>query len=203
MIKVIDYGLGNIRAFVNIYESLNIPVMTVSRPDQLTPEDKFILPGVGTFDSAMKRLEKSGMIEVLNELVLSKGCPILGVCVGMQIMGAKSDEGELGGLNWIPGIVRKISTTNLKRLPQLPHLGWNSVTPYNGDCIFKNIASERFYFLHSYQFEPENTTNALAYTNYGSNFVSSIRKSNIYGVQFHPEKSHDSGVHLLKNFAEL
>ncbi|KRH96861.1 imidazole glycerol phosphate synthase subunit HisH [Cylindrospermopsis sp. CR12] len=197
-ISLVNYGLGNIKAFINIYQKLSIPVKVVSNPDELWGAEKILLPGVGSFDWAMTLLNNSGLRAVLDELVLNKKTPILGVCVGMQIMARQSDEGELRGLEWLDAEVNIF-----KHKTQLPHMGWNQVSPKGEVDLFKNITSPRFYFLHSYYVDPASSTISVASTDYEGIFTSVVSHDNIWGVQFHPEKSHHCGVQLLKNFAEL
>lgn len=204
MIVIIDYGLGNVLAFANTYRRLNIPVKVATTAADLNDVQKIILPGVGAFDLAMDLFQQSGMRETVEELVLDKGVPIIGVCVGMQMMAGSSDEGSSPGLGWIPGSVKRF---DLRAKPVdllLPHMGWNDVTPLQSGGLFKGLERDaRFYFLHSYYFECDVLQHRLALTNYGSDFSSSVKRNNIYGVQFHPEKSHHFGTQLLKNFAEL
>ncbi len=211
MIGIVDYGLGNVRAFSNIYKRLNIECAVVSSPDDLRKVGKIILPGVGSFDSAMRRLEASGFRKVLDLLVLKKCIPVLGVCVGMQVMAEGSQEGKLEGLGWIGGEVRSFNEkvrpganeAVYRRLP-LPHMGWNDIVPCKQDRLFAGLDNLiRCYFLHSYYFAPDDNEAVLAVTDYGGPFASAIRSKNIYGVQFHPEKSHGCGIQILKNFAEV
>ena len=204
MIKIIDYGLGNIRAFVNVYRRLHIPVEVAKCAADLDGASKLILPGVGAFDSAMERLNASGMRETLDFLVQEKKVPVLGICVGMQILADSSEEGVLPGLGWVPGSVRHFrSVPELQKLA-LPHMGWNDVTPKPDSALFKDLEHEaRFYFLHSYWFDCCEEKNIEALAEYGLKFTCVVRNENVYGVQFHPEKSHHFGVGLLKNFAEL
>lgn len=203
MITLVNYGLGNIQAFTNIYKRLNIAVAIANTADQLAHAEKIILPGVGAFDWAMTRLNASGMRDCLDDLVVNKRRPVLGVCVGMQMMARCSDEGHLPGLGWIDAKVKRFAETIFAQKTHLPHMGWNDVVPHNFDCIFKSMEAPRFYFLHSYYFQPYNPEDALATTDYNGSFTSSIRSRNIFGTQFHPEKSHHWGIQLLKNFAEF
>jgi imidazole glycerol-phosphate synthase subunit HisH len=204
VIAIVNYGLGNIQAFANIYKRLNIPARIASTHNDLKTAAKIILPGVGAFDWAMSRLNESGMRGALEELVIGKGRPLLGICVGMQILANRSDEGKLPGLGWIKGEVKKFSDCAFVQKTHLPHMGWNDVMPQNEKYLFKDLQSEaRFYFLHSYYFALQNQENVLAVTDYGGLYASSIGSGNIFGVQFHPEKSHKWGIQLLKNFAEL
>jgi glutamine amidotransferase len=204
MIKIIDYGLGNISAFINVYERLNIPVSVAKNADDLEMATKIILPGVGAFDHAMNKLNNSGMKGILDKLVLDLKVPILGICVGMQILAKDSDEGKLPGLGWVDGSVKKFSFTSINVKIQLPHMGWNTICPTMDNPLLTHLSNvSRFYFLHSYYFKCSQTDNVIATTEYGTQFTSVLNHNNIYGVQCHPEKSHQWGIQLLKNFAEL
>ena len=204
MISIVNYGLGNIHAIANIYKRLNIAVSIASTPDELRAAKRIILPGVGAFDWAMTRLNESGMRNVLEELVVSKGKPILGICVGMQMMAHKSDEGVLKGLGWIDGEVKKFDISAFKQRTHLPHMGWNNVIPTKSSRLFLNLDNDPlFYFLHSYYFVCSKEEDVLAVTEYGENFASTVNSDNVFGVQFHPEKSHQWGIQLLKNFGEI
>lgn len=204
MITIINYGAGNIRAFVNIYNYLDIPVNIATQSDDLRKAKKLILPGVGAFDHAMERLEKSGMRPALDELVLRGNLPILGVCVGMQMLANSSQEGVLPGLGWIDGVVKKMDPKALSHATRLPHMGWNDVQPIIKDSLFRDFdLIPKFYFLHSYYFHCKKREEVLATTDYGGQFPSALRSRNIFGVQFHPEKSHQCGIKILKNFAEI
>lgn len=204
MIAILNYGLGNIQSFADIYKRLNIYSIIALRPEDLLKATKIILPGVGSFDWAMKRLNESGMRDVLDEMVLIKKTPVLGICVGMQMMARKSEEGCLEGLGWIEGDVIKFDHEKFSNKNPLPHMGWNDVKPRKKEGILKNLDSDaRFYFLHSYHFVPDNPEHLLSDTDYQICFASSVNKNNIYGVQFHPEKSHNWGVQLLKNFSDI
>ena len=204
MITLVDYGLGNIQAFANIYKRLNIPVTVADTVEKLAKAKKIILPGVGAFDWAMTRLNESGLRDCLDDLVLTQKRPVLGICVGMQMMAGKSDEGELEGLDWIDAEVKKFDEATFTQKTHLPHMGWNDVIPQTTDCLFSGLGNNpRFYFLHSYYFLPKKTEEILAVTDYSGQFTSAVRSGNVFGVQFHPEKSHQWGIQLLKNFAEL
>ena len=204
MITIIDYGLGNIQAFVNVYRRLNIPVSVAKTASELEGASRLILPGVVAFDHAMERLVASGMRPMLEHMVLEKKVPVLGICVGMQILANASDEGNLAGLGWVAGRVKSFaSVSGLARLP-LPHMGWNDVVPNEGAPLFKGLGNDaRFYFLHSFYFDCEEESSAMASASYGQNFVCAVSEGNIFAVQFHPEKSHHYGTTLLKNFAEI
>lgn len=204
MIGIVDYGSGNIYAIATILKNLNIEHEIISSPEELDKADKLILPGVGAFDETMKQLINSGLQEKLNYLVLERKVPVFGICVGMQILGNGSDEGKLPGLGWIPGVVKKFDKNLITTKPHLPHMGWNTIDNLNDHPIFNKIDKDfGFYFVHSYYFECENEKNILSKCNYGIEFASSIYDNHIFGMQFHPEKSHGNGVQLLKNFAEL
>jgi glutamine amidotransferase len=206
MITIINYGLGNVQAFVNVYKRLNIPVAVATNADELSGATKLILPGVGAFDHAMESLDASGMRQAVDDLVLKQRVPVLGVCVGMQMFAKASDEGKLPGLGWVNGRVRRFDPSKLQQPARLPHMGWNDVVPHGsvGARLFAGLEQDaRFYFLHSYYFECMSNDNVLATSRYGDEFGCAVGADNILGVQFHPEKSHDYGVRLLKNFAEL
>ena len=204
MIAILHYGLGNVKAFANIYNEANIPFRIVEMADDLAGATKIILPGVGSFDHAMQQFRTSGMAERVEDLVLDKGVPVLGVCVGMQMLAQSSEEGSEKGLGWVPGIVRKMRFDGSNARNVLPHMGWNSIEPDSGEPLLSGLDPEAgFYFLHSYRFECDSDDNAIAYADYGGRFACVVREKNVYGVQCHPEKSHQNGVRLLKNFAEL
>lgn len=204
MIAIIDYGVGNISAFVNIFKQLNIPAKIAKNEADLQDADKLILPGVGHFDYAMQRFNDSGMKERVNHLVTVEKKPVLGICVGMQMMAERSDEGDLKGLGWINSEVIKFDESMRSAKLPLPHMGWNDVSPTTDNPLFNNLNNEaRFYFLHSYYFKCNEIENSTADADYGSKFTCAVNRENVYGVQFHPEKSHHYGITLLKNFAEL
>ena len=204
MIGIIDYGSGNIQAVTTIYKNLNIQYKLISNPDDLHRADKLILPGVGAFDATIRQLIDSGLKDELTNCVINKKTPILGICVGLQVMGFGSDEGELPGLGWIHGTVKKFDETKISLKPKLPHMGWNTINDIQNHKLFKGIDHDfGFYFVHSFYFECEQKENILSTTNYGGEFTSAIYSDHIIGVQFHPEKSHGNGVQLFKNFAEL
>jgi glutamine amidotransferase len=199
MIGVIDYGLGNVQAFLNVYKRLNIAAFGVSRPEQLATAAKIILPGVGAFDHAMERLDQSGLRDALSDRVVRDGAPVLGVCVGMQMLARSSEEGTRAGLGWIPGEVKRFTAPL-----SLPHMGWNDVQSVASSRLLAGLESDaRFYFLHSYYFACDRSDDALAVTEYGVSFSCVVGTGNVYGVQCHPEKSHHYGTRLLQNFAEL
>lgn len=204
MITIIDYGVGNIKAFQNIYKRLGIEASVAQNPNYIKAAEKLILPGVGHFDYAMQCFSSSGMMEITNEMVLNGKTPILGVCVGMQMLAKSSDEGQLPGLGWVNADVRKFDFSQSLEPGRLPHMGWNDVISQKENPLLLNLEKNaRFYFLHSYYFNCMDREDNLAISHYGFDFTSIINHRNIYGVQFHPEKSHNFGVQLLKNFAEI
>jgi glutamine amidotransferase len=204
MITLIDYGVGNIFAFQNVYKRLNIPTKIAKTAADLDDAQKLILPGVGAFDYAMGQLNASGMRQKLDELVLEKNIPIIGICVGMQMMGNRSDEGNSEGLKWIDADILKFDESLIQQRTKLPHMGWNDVSPVTGHPLFKELEKDAiFYFLHSYFFKCNIPANSIAISDYGISFTSAVNSNNIYGIQFHPEKSHQYGEKLLHNFAQL
>ena len=204
MITLIDYGVGNIFAFQNVYKRLDIPTKIAKSAADLNDVEKLILPGVGSFDYAMNQLNNSGMREKLDELVLEKKVPVIGICVGMQMMGNRSDEGELDGLKWIDAEILKFDERLIQQRTKLPHMGWNDVSPVEDHPLFIGLEKEAiFYFLHSFYFKCNNSNDIIANSEYGISFSSAVNHNNIYGIQFHPEKSHQYGEKLLHNFAKL
>jgi len=203
MIGIIDYGVGNIKAFANIYKNFDIPYKIVKNIEDLENVTKLILPGVGSFDHAMQSLQNSGMREKLDELVLEKKLPVIGICVGMQMLAKSSDEGDLPGLGWIDAEVKKFDKKQITNAP-LPHMGWNNLNIKNSTTLVDGLDNDpRFYFLHSYYFECSDKNDVVATANYGEEFECIVNHDNIYGIQCHPEKSHHNGMQLLKNFGEL
>jgi len=200
LIGIVDYGLGNISAFENILNSFNKKFRIIKKTADFKKISKIILPGVGSFDKANELLEKNNFIDTLNEKVIINKTPILGVCVGMQIMAETSEEGQSKGFSWINANVKLLKTNN--KLP-VPHMGWNEIVLNEEIDIFKNIDDLKFYFLHSYYFSNSINLKNTALTNYGVKFISAFNHENIYGIQFHPEKSHKSGIQLLENFCNL
>ena len=197
MTSILYYGVGNPNAIINVFKRTNMKCRLVTNADELKNSTKIILPGVGNFDDAMDKLNKSGMVDELNNLVLNKGVPVLGICVGMHIMAKSSEEGRLGGLGWFDA--------NVKKLPSIikPHMGWNNIKfNSNNSPLLHNLPNKLFYFLHSYYFNCNNNSDITAVSDYDYDFTSIVNKNNIYGVQFHPEKSHSSGEKLFKNFVE-
>jgi len=204
MIAIVDYGLGNIRAFVNLYERLNIPIKVAHTANDLKAASKIILPGVGAFDYAMTMLNNSGMRDELEHQVLTNRIPVIGICVGMQILAKSSEEGKLPGLGWIDGTVKKIDVSTIKYKTTIPHMGWNNICPATNAGLMKGFDNKsRFYFLHSFYLDCNNPEDTIATAEYGINFTCAVKRSNVFGIQFHPEKSHENGIRLLQNFYNI
>ena len=204
MIGIIDYGLGNVKAFLNIYKQLNIPSSLVSCKEDILNSERLILPGVGSFDWAISRLENKGLFNILNDAILVNKIPILGVCVGMQIMAKSSEEGIKRGFGWIDGEVKRFTFKESSNNFLNVHMGWNEISTRRQSVLLKGIDEKsRFYFLHSYYFYSDHKELIIANSNYGSDFTCCLEFKNCYGVQFHPEKSHKWGIQLLKNFSEI
>ena len=204
MIAIINYGSGNIAAIENIYRQLKVPYVVTSNLEVLAGADRYILPGVGAFDATMRCLNSSGMVATLNEQVLVNRKKILGICVGMQILAESSEEGTLAGLGWVAGRVRKIDASVLPGSPKLPHMGWNSIDLKPYAPLFYNVDVDRgFYFLHSYFFDVSDAADVSATVKYGNHIPCAVAHANIFGMQFHPEKSHANGAAVFRNFAEL
>jgi glutamine amidotransferase len=205
MIRIVDYGVGNIQAFMTMFKRLGIPAERALAPAELVDASHLILPGVGHFDHAMERLNESGMRSTLEDLVMSKSMPIMGVCVGMQMLANGSEEGNLPGLGWVPGRVRSFAThPQVESLP-MPHMGWNILQPVRGTPLFAEGFDDapQFYFLHSFYFDTKDKVDIAATAHYGFDFSAIVSRGHIHGVQCHPEKSHHWGAQLLKNFAEI
>ena len=203
MIGIIDYGSGNIQAIRNIYKRLKIKTFIVKVPKDVSLATKLILPGVGAFDEAIGKLEQSGLRNALDKAVLQDKIPVMGICVGMQIMADSSEEGALQGLGWISGSVKCFDINQISIVPKLPHMGWNEISVFK-HSIFDGIDKKiGFYFLHSYFFKAESKKNVIATSCYQHKFDCAINSENIFGFQFHPEKSHSNGIRLFKNFSDI
>ena len=199
MIGVVDYGLGNIPAFLRVFNQLNVPAKRVTEPEHFGDVDRLLLPGVGAFDWAMRRLTSSGLREELEVQVSKLGKPVLGVCVGMQILFDSSSEGSHQGLGWLKGNVERVD--DLGGAVKLPHMGWNLVHGDRKSVLLKGLEGSSFYFLHSYQVVPRDHSLSKAFALYGNPITAVVECRNIMGTQFHPEKSHGAGLRLLGNFA--
>jgi len=204
-IVIVDYGMGNIHSVVKKIQCLNadINVSVTSNINKILKSDKIVLVGVGHFKKAMENLQKLRLIDVLNEAVLFHKKPILGICLGMQLMSNKSEEGGVSGLGWIDSKVKKLKVEDSVKY-KIPHMGWNSITIKRESLLMRGLNSDsEFYFSHSYYMDVLDMDVVLSETKYSSKFSSSIEQENIFGVQFHPEKSHESGDILLSNFIRI
>ena len=205
MIRVVDYGVGNIQAFLNLFKRIGVEAARADTPEILLDANRLVLPGVGHFDHAMQKLNNSGLRSRLEQLVLEESIPILGICVGMQMLATSSDEGSLPGLNWIHGHVRSFEGNKMCSGLPMPHMGWNVLQPRPCSKLFSRGFNEspEFYFLHSYFFDALDSEYVSATASYGFEFDAAVSRGHIHGVQFHPEKSHHWGEQLIKNFVEL
>ena len=203
MIHVIDCGTGNVQSVLNALQRINIVWKCARCVSDLDGVERVILPGVGHYDEAMQRFNKSGMRETLDVLVKNENISVLGICVGMQMMAEGSDEGCIPGLNWIPGRVRAFAGNPKIGSLALPHMGWNDIQSVSNSPLITNYFQEsaEFYFLHSYYFDSENRNDVKATAHYGFDFDALVSRGRIHGTQFHPEKSHRWGIELLRNFA--
>lgn len=201
MIVVVDYGVGNIASVLNMLKKVGAKAKASNLPADLEQADKLILPGVGAFDAGMRTLRASGLIDVLNEQVLSVGKPVMGICLGSQMLGCRSEEGEEAGLGWIDMDIVRFEKRDGRKVP---HMGWNYVSPCVEHPILAGLNQEsRYYFVHSYYMLPQSIDDTLLVANYGQEFAAGVMKDNIFGFQFHPEKSHKFGMQLFKNFVSL
>lgn len=202
-VAIIDYQMGNVFSVEKLVKRLGYEVSVTSDKNMILNSDKLIMPGVGHFGKAMNILNSTGIIDSLNEAVLIKKTPILGICLGMQLLVNRSEEGDSSGLGWIDGEIVKFRVKDNIKF-KVPHTGWNNALVRKESKLMNNINSDaEFYFVHSYHFTNGRKEDILAETNYEETFASAIEKDNIFGVQFHPEKSHDSGAQLIKNFIDL
>jgi glutamine amidotransferase len=200
MIAIIDYGTGNVMSILNMLSFIGVQAKVINNPKDISTATKLILPGVGSFDNAMNQI-KNKWQEELHTHALIKKKYILGICLGMQLMCNKSEEGSMDGLGWIDGIVNKFQFSHSDF--KIPHMGWNYVQTKKENPLLDIDELNRFYFVHSYHVLLSNINDELCETSYGYNFTSAFNKNNIFGVQFHPEKSHKYGFSLLKKFANL
>ena len=199
---IIDYGMGNISSIRNMLRYLGFYSILSCNENEILSADRLIFPGVGNFGMAMENINNRNLKEILDKAVLDKEIPILGICLGMQLMMSWSEEGNCEGLNWIPGSVVKFRLDTAKY--KIPHMGWDYIKIQNESKLLKNLPEKpRFYFVHSFHAECENINESIAVTDYGGEFTSIIGRDHIYGVQFHPEKSHKYGMKLLENFMRL
>ncbi len=203
MIVIVDYEVGNVGSILNMCKRIEVPAVLSRDPVVLAAAQKIILPGVGAFDAGMERLVHHNLIHVLRKRVLEERTPLLGICLGMQLLGNGSEEGERPGLGLLPARCVRFAEDRAKDL-KVPHMGWNVVRPRQPHPLFRSDDDElRFYFVHTYHVVPEDPSHTLATTDYGGEFTSSVGHGNVLGVQFHPEKSHRFGMQLMGNFAAM
>jgi glutamine amidotransferase len=203
MIAIIDYGLGNLSSVLNMHKRLGIEAIVTSNQNEIKAASKLILPGVGHFKKGMDNLHQSGLKPLLDELVLQKKKPLLGICLGAQLLTRYSEEGNVDGLGWVDADTVKFKQDGLNGL-KIPHMGWSDIVVKRDSQILSNLPAEpRFYHVHSYHFLFTEPSEIIATATYGYEFACAFQKDNIYGVQFHPEKSHKYGMKLIENFSKL
>jgi imidazole glycerol-phosphate synthase subunit HisH len=200
VITIVDYGMGNLGSIRNMLKKIGADAEISADPARIGAATKLILPGVGAFDAGIANLDASGLVPLLNDRVMTTGVPVLGICLGMQLMAHRSSEGSRPGLGWIDAEVHRLQPADPSL--KVPHMGWSLVQPLRSAPLLDDLPDEpRFYFVHSYYIRCRNPGDVLLETRYGGPFASAVHHANIWGVQFHPEKSHRYGMHLLRNFA--
>ena len=215
MLCIIDYGIGNLRSIEKALQAVGADVLRSDRPEDILAADRVVLPGVGAFGACADEIRARELVDTIHE-VIAHGTPLLGVCVGLQLLFDFSDEmGHHAGLGVIPGRVTRflpsyaVASAGIDEeedppLLKIPHMGWNTIAPKRSSPLLKDLPdSAHFYFVHSYHAIPETSSDVLAYTHYGTDFPAIVQRNNVFGVQFHPEKSHSNGLTVLKNFAAL
>ena len=204
MIVIVDYGVGNLGSIINMLKKAGARAIASSDPAVLEQAEKLILPGVGAFDAGMNKLHECGLVPLLNHLALEKKVPFLGLCLGLQLMTRKSEEGQTPGLGWLEADTLRFKFGAAYSHLKIPHMGWNTIEVRRSHPLFADLDPEaRFYFVHSFYVQSHDPEAVLAETDYGGYFDSIFAKDNLMGFQFHPEKSHKYGMRLLKNFAEM
>lgn len=202
MITIVDYGIGNVGSLMNMFKRIGVQATIESDPTHILAAKKLVLPGVGSFDAAMKCINSiTGLRETLDQKVLVDHTPVLGICLGMQLLTSSSEEGKFPGLAWIPGITSRFPRQEGLKVP---HMGWNVALPIAASRLTTQVGAQpRYYFVHSYCVHVDDPSHSIMKTHHGIEFDSAIGYNNIYGVQFHPEKSHRFGMQLLRNFSQL
>lgn len=201
MITIVDYGMGNLGSIQNMFKRIGVPAEVSGDIASLERARKILLPGVGAFDSAMQRINESGLRAVLDRKALEERIPIMGICLGMQLLTRSSEEGRLPGLGWVAAETRRFPDN--PRL-KVPHMGWNIVTSAHASLLTGGLAADsRYYFVHSYYVKADDPGDSLQTAHYGVTFDAVVGHGNLYGAQFHPEKSHKFGMRFLANFARL
>lgn len=202
MIAIVDYGMGNLGSILNMCRKVGVRAKITKKIHDIQHADKLILPGVGAFDTGMKNITSLGLLPILQQKALKEKIPVLGICLGMQLYCKTSQEGNRSGLGWIDGEVTRFDFTKDNIQLKIPHMGWNTLRLQKKNTLFNKMGNDsRFYFVHSYHVLCRNSADILTLTEYGYPFVSSLHRDNLYGVQFHPEKSHKFGMDLLYNFS--
>ncbi|MEZ0394849.1 MAG: imidazole glycerol phosphate synthase subunit HisH [Anaerolineales bacterium] len=203
MVTIVDYGVGNLGSILNMLKKVGAKAEASSDPDVLRRAEKLILPGVGAFDAGMHKLNESGLTPLLNELVLEKKIPVLGLCLGMQLMTRRSEEGAEAGLGWLAAETVRFRFGPEQAHLKIPHMGWNTLEVRRPHPLVADLGPEpRFYFVHSYHVVCADEADVVAYTDYGHPVTAIVARDNLLGAQFHPEKSHKFGMQLLRNFVE-
>jgi glutamine amidotransferase len=203
MIVIVDYGIGNLASVLNMFKKIGATNVCISKDYAIIEKaTKLILPGVGAFDAGMDNLEKSGLIPLLNKKVIEDKIPLLGICLGMQLLTKKSEEGVKPGLGWIDAETLKFNLDPSLKL-KVPHMGWNYIKVLNQNPLIEMESKSRFYFVHSYYVKCKEESQSIATSDFGIDFTCMVNKDNIYGAQFHPEKSLKFGMQVLENFARL
>lgn len=203
MITIVDYGLGNLGSIVNMLRKVGAQAELTSDPARIAQAGKLILPGVGAFDNGMENLARLGLVEPLNERVRRDGVPVLGICLGAQLLTRRSEEGKLPGLGWIEADTIRFFSRQPAGGLKVPHMGWNDLIVKKDNPLLTGGTEQRFYFVHSYHFQCDHAEDALAAAVYGYEFTAAFSRGNVFGVQYHPEKSHKFGMELLRRFAAL
>lgn len=203
MLTIIDFGMGNLKSIHKAFERVEVQSRVSADLEEIESAEKLILPGVGHFAQAMLQIEKMGLLPILKERVLKKKVPILGICLGMQLLCKHSEEGDIAGFGWLDAETVRFNVSD-KIKYKVPHIGWNSLNFKKENPMFDGLnGCDLFYFVHSYHVKCNDNTDILSSTDYDYTFASALQKENIYGTQFHPEKSRKIGMQILKNFAEL
>jgi len=203
-IVIVDYGMGNVGSIANMLRKLGVPAVLSDVPEVVAAADRLILPGVGSFDVAMENLRSRGLVEPLTRRVMVDGAPLLGICLGMQLLAESSEEGSLPGLGWVAGRVTRLPAVGPDGPLPIPHMGWSKVRCEKPSAVLTSLGGEaRYYFVHSYAFRCADPADVLGVTDYGESFTSAVEHDNVIGAQFHPEKSHRHGMALLADFAAI